>query len=153
MKNKGGFFLLELIPTLTVVAFMLTIVILAINPFKQFQKVRNTSRKHDVSQIADAIVEHSRDNGRSLILNIPREPAVAVEICGDIETGSCTNLLDLSPLIGTYLDEVPIDPRSSDPDRFNEHSRYFIVRTQSEHIVVSAPDTEPEGDEDIAVTR
>ena len=153
MKKQGGFLLLELIPTLTIVAFMLTIVILAINPFKQFEKIRNTNRKNAVSQIADAIVEHSRDKGRSLILSIPREPSPGIEICGDIAIGSCTSLLDIRELLGTYLDEIPIDPRSVDSDRYNEHSRYFIVRTASEHIEISAPDTEPDGAEDIVVTR
>ena len=153
MKKRRGFLLLELVPTLTVVVFMLTIVILALNPFEQFEKARNAKRKQAISLIADAIMEHAKDNGDFFILNIPREPASSIEICSNITTGSCSSLLDLRPLIGTYLDEVPIDPKSSDSDRYNEHSRYFIVRTPDENIKISAPDTEGEGAEDIVVTR
>jgi len=129
------------------------IVILALNPKKQFEKMRNEQRRGDVAHLADAISSYSREKNSELLLSIPQSPASPIEICGDSTPGGCTGLLDLRVLIPVYLDELPLDPLASDPDTFIENSRYFISRSSSDRITVSAYDTEPVGSEDIAVTR
>ena len=150
--KRPGFTLLEIVPVLTVATLLLLITILAINPGKQFRDARNKVRFNDIAFIADVITQYTHDNGRGLLLQIPMSPSSPVEVCADVATGSCTGLLDLTPAVGLYIHEVPIDPEKSD-DADNEHSRYFVIRERNSRITVSAPDTEPLGSEDVSVTR
>lgn len=137
-----GFSMLELMFVLTIAIIVLLIVILYLNPALWFQTARNTHRQQDITFIADALIENAQDNGQSFLWNLPVPPDSAIEICGDALTGSCTNLLNLAPLIGIYIDTVPIDPNSEDSDAHNEHSRYFVIRDANNRITVSAPDAE-----------
>jgi len=56
MKNKkSGFTLLEILLVVGIIAILAGITIVAINPSKQLAQVRNTERKSDIKQIANAI--------------------------------------------------------------------------------------------------
>ncbi len=141
-------------PVLAIIAMLVSIVILALNPKKQFGEVNNHKRQTDVAIIADAIVTYANTVDRSLLLAIPLSPAAAVEACGDALTGSCNHLFNLSMLKErNLLLAIPLDPLSQDPDYPNEHTRYFLQRPSAGHVTVSAPDAEPEGMTDIAATR
>lgn len=151
MKNRHGFTLLEIMPVLIIVAMLATIVLVSLNPVKQFREARNAQRRGDIAYIADAIVERTRDDAtRALFLRIPT--GAAIEICGDALTGSCTDLLDIRELVDDYLLDIPLDPLSEDPDIINEHTRYFIIRTD-QRFTVSTSDAEPAGEEVISVSR
>jgi prepilin-type N-terminal cleavage/methylation domain-containing protein len=149
-RERKGFTLLEIVPVLTIVAFLATIVILSLNPKKQFLEARNSARKNDIAHIADAIAEYSRDKSTDLLMSIPT--GSAQELCADLLTGSCSLMVNLRDLYDLYLEDVPVDPLSEDPDSINEHSRYFIIR-RGNRITISAPDTEPAGAEDLTVSR
>ena len=145
---RRGFTLLEIVPVLSIVAFLATVVILALNPAKQYQEARNVIREQDVTLIADAIASYTKDYGTSLFYSIPT--ATSKEICGDTSpTRVCLGLLDLNTLNGTYLDGVPTDPLV---DKGSVKSGYFVIRSGS-RFTVSAPNTEPAGAEDLSVTR
>ena len=102
----------------------------------------------DLVHLADAIAEYSRDEGMEIIALIPTSPS-SIEICGDSATGSCTTLLDLRALLGTYLQEVPVDPKTDN----DEHSRYFVERLSSGHLRYTAPDREPSTESIIEIVR
>ncbi|MBT3835520.1 type II secretion system protein [Candidatus Peribacteria bacterium] len=152
IKNHkhSGFTLLEFVPVLMIAVMLLIIVLFALNPAEWFAEARNTTRKHDISLIADAIIEYSRDNDLFLLYTIPTSPDSSQEICGDALTGSCTGLFDINRIVGTYMVSVPIDPKSKDGDSSNEHSRYFIIRNK-QRFTISAVDAEL--DETIEVSR
>jgi type II secretory pathway pseudopilin PulG len=118
------------------------IVLFALNPERQSAQARNAQRQNDTALLADALAQYTRDHGESLLLSLPLAPLPSIEICSDSFTGSCTNLLDLRPFLEKYLDAVPLDPSSRDPDRTNEHTRYFVHRTAVGRVMVLAPDTE-----------
>jgi prepilin-type N-terminal cleavage/methylation domain-containing protein len=110
---KGGFTLLEILLVVGIIAILAGIVIIAINPSKQLATVRNTERKSDIRQIESAIIQYYIDNSRypdSLTGDL-------TEICdtGSLSTttGSpidCTGLIDLTPLVPTYITAIPNDP-------------------------------------------
>ena len=129
---------------------LLTIVILAINPARQFGNTRNLEREQDLGTIADAIASYTQEKNKALFLSI--STGAAMEICGDSITGSCASLLDIRVLMPNYMSTIPLDPLSEDPDVINEHTRYFLSRT-SQHFTITAPDTEPLGDPDLSVIR
>ena len=143
---KPGFSLVEIIYVLAIAMIILLIAMLALDPAGWMKSSRNAQRKSDIAHIATAISDYTSEQNQSILLKIPHVPDTSMEICADVLTGSCTNLLDLSPLIGTYLNDVPIDPNSEDEDNSNEHSRYFIVRPSAMRFTISAPDVEGLGE-------
>ncbi len=154
MRNSrpGTFTLLEIVPVVSVIAVLILIAMTALRPVLNFQKSRNEVRRADLASIADGVSEYMRDEGESFLLSVPSAPS-SIEICADTRTGSCTSLLDLQPLLGDYLAEIPVDPRWEDDDDINEHSRYFVERTSRGRFRFFAPDTEPLGETDVAIER
>lgn len=147
-SSRRAFTLLEFMLVVVVLAVLLLITIVSLRPVANFQKSRNEVRRLDLAHIADAIAEYSRDEGMKILLLIPTSPST-IEICGDSKTGSCTSLLSLTALLGTYLRAVPVDPNASDA----EHSRYFVEQLPTGRVRYSAPDVEPNGNPVIEIFR
>src|SRR5512144_3058252 len=78
---KRGFTLIELLVVIGILAILLTIVLIAINPARQFAQANNTKRRSDVTAILNAIHQYGADNhGNMSALNIPQDPNPALNI-------------------------------------------------------------------------
>jgi type IV pilus assembly protein PilA len=96
ISKKGGFTLIEILVVIGIIAILATVVLVAINPSRQFAQANNAQRSSNVNAILNAIGQYAADKKGELppILN------------GQIGTALCEQL------VPTYLPALPTDPKS-----------------------------------------
>ncbi len=109
-RSRRGFTLVELLITIGIIGTLATIVIVAINPNKQYSSTHDAERKSNVKQLQNALYQYLIDNG-SLPTGIPNGTANAKPICKQGSTdATCVDLnAGVLPLIPKYLVAVPQD--------------------------------------------
>ena len=140
--NRRGFTLIELLVVIAIMVILMGIVLVAINPGRQYQQARDAKRQSDVNAILNALNQFQLDHDGvvSGIGTFATCPSVS-----DIGTGG----LDLSDdLVASYIAEVPIDPHT---DCNAADTCYDVCVTGAERITVSAPRVETRTS--ISVTR
>ncbi len=167
-KNASkGFTLIEILIVIGIIAILAAIVIVAINPAKQFAQARNTQRESNVNTILNGIGQRIADNkgvfaGDFTIggndYTCPTLPTVERSISDD----GVANEVDLDCLYPTYIPaSIPFDPSDStsffwtDEDDYN--TGYTVEADSSGRVTVCAPEAANEdalpNPEEICVTR
>jgi len=138
MTKSKGFTLIELLVVIGIIAILFGIVIIAVNPARQFAQSRNTQRRSDVRTILDACWEYAADHNGNIPSVIPATPT---------HIGTGAGNIDLTPdLVPNYLTAIPHDPNGDDADTL-----YEISHDTNNRITVNA--TAAELGETISVTR
>jgi prepilin-type N-terminal cleavage/methylation domain-containing protein len=102
-SSEKGFTLIELLVVIGILAVLLAITLIAINPARQFAQANNTKRSSDVNAILNAIGQYSADNkGNIGPLNIPSGSTP-----GEIAS---TDVNLCAALVTQYLAALPVDP-------------------------------------------
>src|ERR1041385_841975 len=65
-KVQKGFTLIELLVVIGILAILLAITLIAINPAHQFAQANNTKRRSDILQILNAIGQYAAENKGNL---------------------------------------------------------------------------------------
>ncbi len=114
MKNiskKKGFTLIEILVVIGIIAVLATIVIIAINPAKQFAQARNTQRESNVNTILNAIGQNLVDNKGVPLSTTTCTTLVAATVPDATVKTIGTGATDLSCLVPTYIPSaLPFDP-------------------------------------------
>jgi len=134
--SQKGFTLIELLVVIGILAVLLTAVLIAINPVRQFAQAKDSQRHNDVLAILNAVGQYSADNKGVLPLGIPVAPAAAV----NVSAGGA----DLcSVLMPTYVSALPADPTANAGVPYSTcpvgyDTKYKIVQDGSGRVTVSA---------------
>lgn len=113
-KLLPGFTLIELLVVIGILAILLTIVLIAINPARQFAQSNNTRRRSDINAMLNAIHQFSVDNrGNITTLGIPVDDGDATNGSEALVIGDGVGQVNIcSVLVPTYISALPVDPQS-----------------------------------------
>lgn len=147
-KNKNlGFTLIELLVVIGILAILLSIVLIAINPARQFAQANNTKRRSDTTAILNAISQYGADHKGVLPGDIPLDEA---ETISDTGANICADIMS------TYIPSLPVDPQVNNGTPIIDcdvayTTGYTVVKDDVNRVTVAAPTAEI--GETISITR
>lgn len=153
--KQQGFTLIELLVVIGILAILLAITLVALNPRQNFQQANNTQRQSDVNAILNAINQYAAANKGQI-------PATITTTAKTItSTAGATNVDLCATLVPTYMADLPIDPTTGTESPANSvcttggatyDTQYTIeVSATGNRVTVTAPDAELS--QTISVTR
>ena len=124
MKNRSaqrGFTLIELLVVIGILAILLSIVLIAINPARQFGQANDTKRQSSVTQILNAVGAYHADHAGQLPATLNAGTTSALMITNDaaydgagasVALPAAGDTIDLCTegVSPTYIPALPVDP-------------------------------------------
>ncbi|MFZ3100095.1 MAG: type II secretion system protein [Minisyncoccales bacterium] len=156
-RNQSGFTLIEILVVIGLIAFLAAVVIIAINPARQFAQGRNSQRVSNVNAVLNAIGQNIADNKGIFDCASTTLPAAAMMMndSGGYDIRDC--------IVPTYISELPADPvggkACADAGCSGGYNtEYTVLQDANGRITVCAPkskgETAIEADpKEICVTR
>ena len=148
-KRQQGFTLIEILIVIGIIAVIAAIVLIALNPQRQFQQANDSQRWSDVNAILNAMHQYGVDQHGDYS-GVTAIGAVTMGTCGVADTpiGTDAGNLDFgSILVSIYIAGIPTDPSGGDAG----DTGYDICQSANNRFTVKAPDAQIEAT--IEVTR
>lgn len=137
-KQKRGFTLIEILVVIGIIAVLAAIVLVAVNPARQFAQARNSQRVSNVNAIINAVGQNLADNRGVFTCASGELPEQATLIAS-------TDGYDIrNCLVPNYLSEIPVDPTAGTFTSATSYSTgYSILQdATTKRISISAPNAE-----------
>jgi prepilin-type N-terminal cleavage/methylation domain-containing protein len=150
MKNAKGFTLVEMIVVVTIIAVLVSIVFVAIDPARRLNESRNARRASDVATILDAVKTYQADHDGVHFEEITDMDEDTYYVIGDSGglCNTCTAVsddveecIDFTDFPANYLANVPFDPVTGSAG----DSDYYIMRGSDGTITLGACEPQGEG--------
>lgn len=143
-SKKSGFTLVEVLVVIGILAILLAVTLVAINPGQHFKDSRNSQRQANVTAILDAVYAYESQHSGSVppslasVASTPSPlskhttPVVGeVDVCADLVPAAIADLpFDPSATLGSSCSDTEYD------------TGYEIAKSASNRFTVSAPDAE-----------
>ncbi len=150
--SKKGFTLIEILIVIGIIAILAAIVLVALNPARQFRLANDAQRQSNVNAILNAIGQYTVDHKGTLPTGIP----VGVANVKTISNGGADLCAQLVPL---YLPGLPTDPKTGTPANTSlttcpttYDTNYSVYQDSASRVTVSAT-KEESTNPNISVTR
>ncbi len=137
MKKNKGFTLIEVLVVIGIIAVLAAVVLIAINPARQFAQARDSQRVSNVNAILNAIGQRIADNKGIFAGGTCNALPTTIT---SILTTSGTGLGELGCLAPTYMPTLPLDPTTGS----GASTGYSVIQDATTgRVTVSATASEP----------
>ncbi|MFA9288343.1 MAG: type II secretion system protein [Weeksellaceae bacterium] len=134
--NRKGFTLIELLVVIGILAVLLAITLIAINPAEQLQQAEDTKRRSDANAILNALSQFSVDNNGTYPAGINTTPAPIADTGADI----------CGAVVPEYIAALPRDPTVADgadvTDCDAAYATGYTVSAAGGRVTVNAPNAQ-----------
>ena len=135
MKKNQGFTLIELLVVIGIIGILAAIVLVAVNPGRQFAQARDTQRRSDLYALTNAIYQYAAEHDG----NLPESRAVLFPdewTCVGSAAAGCFDLADAGgteTIVPTYISALPTDPSTGT----QENTQYSIMQDANGRVVAT----------------
>lgn len=131
LRNNKGFTLIELLVVIGILAVLLAITLIAVNPGQQLQQADDTKRRSDINAILNAVNQYMVANNGQVPSGITATPAAisseAVDLC--------------TILVPTYIAAMPQDPSNAGADitSCTSYDTGYEASAENNRVTIYAP--------------
>ncbi|MEK7531135.1 MAG: type II secretion system protein [Patescibacteria group bacterium] len=157
IKTARAFTLIEILVVIGIIAVLAAIVIIAINPARQFAQARDSQRTANLNSILNAVGQRIADN-KGVFAGVaadgsicPTLPASATEI-STTSPASAETSAKLGCLTPTYIPELPADPNGGSGPGLIGYKIYQDTNGRV-HLLADTPETAIPRTTAIEITR